>query len=583
MEAISHFVSKDKFASSLLKTVRQDPEIQDFIPGHDKAAFSKNIVIQATISLNSDDKERLARFFLEKYNLILDKIRLPNEFTVSQAHIFSESQYVSTENRWSLRFWLRKNRTKKFTLYEADKANEEAFKVWVSGILHVSEIIPKIVYFPTFLFDMPSKIFLTDVDDNISRYYCDIMQDILNNNDRKLNIDKHVVQRINRLKESNPDPNTFISYLFASSEKRQIDAVFQILSNEISKIVFNAWSQILGKDASGKRVQVDWLIDRTKENAPYIELSIFEGQTQYLMSERSLGFRWFFSFLLFTQFRRNRQTDSQTIFIFDEPAANLHSKAQMKLLETFAEIAKGDTFIIYSTHSHYMINPLWLERAYIIQNIASDYDSEVGSFDVIGTNIKAIPYKDFVGQNPNKVTYFQPALDSLDAAISPLFKSGNAVIIEGKFDYYAIRYFLDRMCRDTNVCFYPGSGAGNLISLVNLFEGWAVNYYIILDDDAAGRKEKIRYTDELMVPPRRVMTIADIIPDSTGKSFESLYQDDVKQAIKAHFSIEKILKKHFALFFQAEIAKGSTTDYPETSKKFLELSKWVNSTFEKAD
>jgi predicted ATP-dependent endonuclease of OLD family len=96
-------------------------------------------------------------------------------------------------------------------------------------------------------------------------------------------------------------------------------------------------------------------------------------------------------FLLFTQFRRGRKSNEATIFLFDEPAANQHSRAQARLLKSFSKIVNNKTYIIYSTHSHYMINLLWLEKSYIVSNSALDYDSDdkIDSFSVRKTKVIA--------------------------------------------------------------------------------------------------------------------------------------------------------------------------------------------------
>jgi hypothetical protein len=351
----------------------------------------------------------------------------------------------------------------------------------------------------------------------------------------------------------------------------------------MSQVIFGSWNQIMGRNVTGKRVQIDWLLDSARENAAYLEVSIVDGQSKYSLSERSLGFRWFFSFLLFTQFRRNRKDDGATIFLFDEPAANLHSKAQMKLLESFSRIAMGSTYIIYSTHSHYMVNPLWLEKAYIVENKATDYDKEdeIDSFAVRKTDITAIKYKSFIGSYPKKTTYFQPVLDALDIAFSPLVRSSNAIIIEGKNDYHSIVYFWRRYTSDLTPEFFPGNGAGNSSHLISLFRGWGVDFRILLDDDSAGRKAKTKYKDEFLLDDHEVATLVNFDEQLSGKEFEHLYRKDVIEAVKKFYNIERPSKKQYSLFFQELIASKSELDFPDTQDNLKPIFKWIESQFPK--
>ena len=48
------------------------------------------------------------------------------------------------------------------------------------------------------------------------------------------------------------------------------------------------------------------------------------------------------------------------LFLFDEPASNLHPTAQAALLASLEKLSEN-AVVIYTTHSHHLINPLWLE------------------------------------------------------------------------------------------------------------------------------------------------------------------------------------------------------------------------------
>lgn len=50
-----------------------------------------------------------------------------------------------------------------------------------------------------------------------------------------------------------------------------------------------------------------------------------QSKREFLVNERSKGFKWFFSFLLYTEFRKKRTKN--ILFLLDEPASNLHSSA----------------------------------------------------------------------------------------------------------------------------------------------------------------------------------------------------------------------------------------------------------------
>ena len=253
----------------------------------------------------------------------------------------------------------------------------------------------------------------------------------------------------------------------------------------------------------------------------------------------------------------------------------------MKLLESFPKIATGHTHIIYSTHSHYMINPLWLERAYIVENRALDYDSEddVDAFAVRKTDVRAIRYRTFVGSNPTKTTYFQPVMDALDIPLSPMMSASEALIIEGKNDFHPFVYLFGRYGGERGPHVFPGNGAGDLGCLVSLFRGWGVKFRVLLDDDRAGRQAKARYQTEYLLSPEEVVTLGEISDQLAGREFEAVYGDDVRTAVAERFEVSKPSKRHFSLFFQEAIASSSTTKFPRTEESFAPIAAWVRSEF----
>lgn len=579
LESLSHFVTEDKQTAALVGKVHKKSSLQDMIPKDRKAAFTGKTSIKAHIELDSKDIDGLAEFFLKKHGLVLDKENYSKKLTVESAFLFEDSTNKESPNYWTVTFPLRTKQAKKYVTYnhlESTKA------IWLSGIAYLRDLIPKIVYFPTFLFNFPDRIYLEEATPTeTNSYYKQILQDVLDCQSEGLSITKHVLDRINKQKAAHNSIPTFIAHFWGLDEKNQIDAVMQKISNEMSREIFGAWSEILGRNIANKRVQVDWFIDSEKNNSPYLQLSIIDGQSKYVLSERSLGFRWFFSFLLFTQFRKKRENNHSTIFIFDEPAANLHSKAQMKLLESFSKIATDNTYIIYSTHSHYMVNPQWLEKAYIVDNKAIDYDNDqVDSFAIKKTDIHATKYRTFIGSHPNKTTYFQPVLDALEVQFSPLERSAKALIIEGKFDYHPFLYFRKKLNAAKIPEIFPSNGAGEVGHLINLFRGWGVDFRILLDDDNAGKEAKKRYLTDFLVPQNHVVTIADIDPTLKNKAFEAIYQNDVTDEIKKTLNVKVLTKRHFALFFQEMLINSISKDFPETVTVFKKLSSWVDNIFE---
>ena len=313
------------------------------------------------------------------------------------------------------------------------------------------------------------------------------------------------------------------------------------------------------------------------EPLAYASFEIKDEGGQYEIRERSLGFRWFFSFVLFTLFGSNRTKGQKKLFLLDEPASNLHSRAQIQLLESFGRIGREGSQIIYSTHSHYMVNPDWLDQSYIVSNSAIDYDRAYQNDNVeTRTNISAMKYKTFVGENPDKMTYFQPVLDKLDVIPSRMDFVRPAVLVEGKGDYRIFEY-LRRTAElpDHEYIILPTRGATGMDELIGLLDGWGVPFVICLDDDKEGRNARDRYLRDWSLNRKRVLTLFGVDSCLEGKSIEGFLAPDDVILIRSHFGVEKLTKGQVGLFFAEMLASGESltlsADLISRAKKFDEL------------
>ena len=348
------------------------------------------------------------------------------------------------------------------------------------------------------------------------------------------------------------------------------------MSTEANRVILGAWNVIFNAKPSNKKIAIEWNLSSDKAKRLYCQFYILDGDEKYSLNERSLGFRWFFCFLLFTQFGTMRSDTRKTYFLFDEPASNLHSLAQAQLLESFPKISGDKNVIIYSTHSHYLIHPLWLEHAYIVFNRAIDYSAKGLDEDLLGshTDITLERYRTFVGRYPARVSYFQPVLDSLDYVAPPIIGSQHCLIVEGKSDFAAMKYFLPQLgCENIDVL--PGTGAGALDTLISLFIGWGRKFPILLDDDQEGRNQKERYLREFLLPPSSVVTLEGISSELKSKCLEGLFSDEYVELVKR---VQKLprrpSKSDFAQFFQQRIARldaDGLVDADEITKNNFKL------------
>ena len=243
---------------------------------------------------------------------------------------------------------------------------------------------------------------------------------------------------------------------------------------------------------------------------------MIEDDGNFSINQRSLGFRWFFAFLLFTKYRGYRSRKSNNIlFLLDEPASNLHTTAQLRLQKSLAEMAKADCKFVYTTHSQYLINPKWLETTYIVKNEGLSYetDENIDDFSPKKTKITIHPYRQFISKYPDQTSYFKPVLDIIDYKPSEIDMIPDVVMVEGKNDYYTFRYFEDIIFKKTNTKykFLPGLSCEKLFPLIQHYLAWGKNFIIILDGDKAGNESKKKYLDEFgNILKNKLFSLSDI-------------------------------------------------------------------------
>jgi len=535
LEALSHFITGDRSVSSLFDGPYAKATGLGLIPMHRKAAYTGKIKVGAELSLDDQDIEKL-QTLAKKYNLVLDPEPLKNPIAATRTFSFEDSALKKSKNIWHLPLMVKKSRSKNFAKYQRPEDREDD-DLWSDCIKSIQGRLQQVSYFPTFLVDMPAIIYLQEHQGESAqnRHYRFVLQDILDSLNEGLSLEKHVVKRIEDYKEGQINI-TWLSMFLGSPSKTPIDSVFQKISSAITKEVIGSWQRVFQRTTSAKSISIDWNVDAEKGDLPYATFHVSDGESKYAINERSLGFRWFFSFLLFTGF--NKGKERKTIFIFDEPAANLHAKAQAELLTSFSRIAADGNKIIYSTHSHHMINPRWLGAAYIVENAALDYDSPDNfGLDTKPTSITVTPYRQFVSSFPTRSSYFQPVIEKLEYMPPEIVGSAPYLVVEGISDYYAFTLAKCISGRAYSFNVLPGSGSGASGPILSQLIAQGQKFTLLLDDDAEGKKAAAKYADDWFIGPDKVMTLSSVDKSYTGMAIEKLLGQETIDLIQAHQEI----------------------------------------------
>jgi predicted ATPase len=559
-------------AMNIIHTGFSTSKAESLIPRDKVFSFNESISVKAIIEFSDVDKKAITEI-LKKDGLYVDEVF--SSIAIEKKLSFHNSN--AAENGTQSLWWDSEIKT-----YNKPKGKSRKCKVISlenDEYKPVSEFIkrslPSVIYYDNFLFDFPKKIYLNDSSDlqsltprqkAINEQYKTVLQDVLYSYDSSLTIEKLITDR---LKDS--------------TGNKALKSSLQIITRQLSSLIMAPWQDIFVNMGQAK-IEIDSEYD-PEAKSHYLQIFLTNGGEQYEISERSLGFKWFFSFLLFTEVRKHRiGQNEEIIFLLDEPASNLHSTAQKKLLDKFVKIVdteqgKSNCKLIYTTHSHHLINPKFLDSTYIVRNTAVNYN-ETASFDSPKTNIEAILYKQFVSQYPDQQDYFQPILDTLEYQPSLLEKVPSLIITEGKNDYYTFKYMNDIiLSEDKRFNFYPGTGADNQDFIIRLYLSWGSQLLVLLDGDKPGVKAQKRYiTDIGDCVKSKVITLIDV-NDKWDFATEFLFSEADRtkiMAVNPHKS-GAYDKSTFNSNMRDLYAQGKTLEFEETTiQNFKDLFEFLS-------
>lgn len=237
------------------------------------------------------------------------------------------------------------------------------------------------------------------------------------------------------------------------STNKNLDIQFDIDKVEKTTRIPNAAGQAVNKSI------VEHVLDiRIRNNTTKVSLPL---------KNRSKGFNWFFSFLVwFKKIQEDR--DSNYIILLDEPGLNLHASAQADLLR-FIEDLSEDYQLIYTTHSPFMVDSNHLER------VRTVVEKRTGS--AISTSVQE--------KDPNTLFPLQAALGYSIA--QNLFISKHNLLVEGVSDLIYLQVVSSlleadgRTFLDPNITIVPAGGLDKVGTFISLLRGSKLRIGCLLD------------------------------------------------------------------------------------------------------
>jgi len=309
-------------------------------------------------------------------------------------------------------------------------------------------------------------------------------------------------------------------------EFERLQAELEGASGGISKKIFAYWSQ-----NRQLRVQVrfDHALpgDAPPLNEGYIVRTRIENTrhgSSTSFDDRSTGFVWFFSFLVwYGQVRRTY--GENLIILLDEPGLSLHAKAQADLLRYFEEQLAPHYQVLYSTHSPFMVDPANLLRARTVEDVYVPPKEPDG----VGVEVGTVVGDDILSTDRDTVFPLQACLGY--EITQTLFVGKHNLLVEGPSDVLYIKWFqrklaaLGRMTLDPRWTAVPCGGITKVAAFMSLFRGNALNVAVLTDIKQGEKAEIERIRKARLLKDGHVLT-ADMFSGKREADTEDIFGND---------------------------------------------------------
>jgi predicted ATP-dependent endonuclease of OLD family len=247
------------------------------------------------------------------------------------------------------------------------------------------------------------------------------------------------------------------------------------------------------------------------------------------LKNRSKGFNWFFSFLVwFKKIQEDKK--SNYILLLDEPGLNLHAAAQANLLHFLNDLSV-DYQIIFTTHSPFMI------ESDKLQKVRTVLETENGS--LISDSIQE--------KDPNTLFPLQAAL-GYDIAQN-LFISKHNLLVEGASDLLYLQVMSSilqaagRTGLDSKITIVPTGGLDKVSTFISLLRGSNLNIVCLLDTfrDSKGKAKLDDLIEQKIISQRKIKFFHEFLSDYSTADIEDLFiKEDYLKIFNESFADKQI-------------------------------------------
>src|SRR5258706_5106112 len=298
------------------------------------------------------------------------------------------------------------------------------------------------------------------------------------------------------------------SLLALDYEERRSE--LEAAANRLTQEVARYWTQ-----SSDLKVDIDVEMapSASGQVAKYLQIRVEDLRHGFSnrFDQRSSGFRWFFSFLAaFHEFEKQKD---RVVILLDEPALELHPRAQRDFLRFINERLAPKHQVFYTTHSPFMVEADHLERVRLVE----DRSRGVG----------AIVSADVLSAEPDSFFPLQAAL-GFDIA-QALFGRPDNLLVQATSDYTYLTVISDHLKQfgrehlNDRWRVLPAGGVANLPAAVALI-GRQMGVTVLVES-RNGNEKLVELAKAGFLKAKRLVAVAEVTGSSRA-DVEDLFQVD---------------------------------------------------------
>lgn len=287
-------------------------------------------------------------------------------------------------------------------------------------------------------------------------------------------------------------------------------AKLEATSNSITDDLFEYWS-------TNSSLEIRFDIEHTPNNARYLNIRVYNQKHRVTLPlrNRSKGFVWFFSFLVWFS-KIQGSSNTKYIILLDEPGLSLHASAQKDLLRFIDEKLAPNYQVIFTTHSPFMIDSTKLNE---VRTVYDTQDRKIGS--VISD---ALEEKD-------SDTLF-PLQAALGYTIAQnLYVSEKNLLVEGISDLVYLSHFslllnsINRAGLNEDITIVPVGGADKIATFISLMRGNELQTVCLLDtfSDQSAKARLDKMVTEKLISEKKIVFYHEIVKKSFA-DIEDMFQ-----------------------------------------------------------